>query len=207
MEVEAYSLLVGAKPRVEDRVAIFEQPDGLTLVVADGAGGVSGAAEAAQLVLDGVEAFLADGQDPRSASGWSQLLMEIDERVLAAPEAGESTAVVVHLSSDGLVGASVGDSEAWLLERDTLRVLTENQRRKRIGMGSIWAEPFEAAPLHGDLLLGSDGLFRYLTREDILPLLEPSDGETCLQALETALLARFEKLPDDLGLVLARGEI
>ena len=51
---------------------------------------------------------------------YPNLRLEKGINVLGDPEAGESTAVVVHLWEQGLVGASIGDSEAWLVEQGSL---------------------------------------------------------------------------------------
>ena len=46
---------------------------------------------------------------------------------------GETTGIVIAISRDGIIGASVGDSEAWIVSGDRFDDLTAGQPRKRLG--------------------------------------------------------------------------
>jgi len=93
------------------------------------------------------------------------VLRQTDQRI----GVGESTCVVVARSSHGIVGASVGDSRAWLLENDELNDLTKNQVRKPlVGSGDARPVGFEHPASRGLLLVSTDGFCNYVRRETLL---------------------------------------
>jgi hypothetical protein len=120
---ETTSITVAYRQRCEDRVKVVDLDGGVVIVVADGAGGTGAGAEAAETVIREVAAAASLERD---ADVWCEVLRQTDHRV--GP--GESTCVVVARSAAGLVGASVGDSRAWLLEDDQVNDLTSGQVRK-----------------------------------------------------------------------------
>jgi hypothetical protein len=69
---------------------------------------------------------------------WARCLYEADQALVRS--GGQCTAVVVEISEGRLVGASVGDSGAWLLTGKAIIDLTENQHRKPL-LGSDEAMP------------------------------------------------------------------
>lgn len=204
-ELQVASLLLAGGSAIQDRLAVYHEPGRWTLVVADGAGGVGGGADAARGVLREVDRIL---RSPGGKGGpdldWGRVFRDLDERLLADPSVGETTAVVVQIEESGVSGVSVGDSEAWLVREGELTVLTARQCRRRLGTGVAWPELFRSGPLEGSVLVGSDGLFGYLEREEILSHLQAEDPDGCLEALEETLRARFRELPDDLAMILAR---
>jgi serine/threonine protein phosphatase PrpC len=156
-------------PRLEDRAEVFVRGDEAVVVVADGAGGRPGAAYTAETAVRMVGEFVtgrAPGWDPPV---WCQLLRRIDEALADDPAAGETTAVVAVLSPHGILGASVGDSGAWLIAPDGMRDLTAQQQRKPfLGTGAAVPVPFAAPWTDGaTFLAASDGLFRYTDRAAI----------------------------------------
>jgi hypothetical protein len=70
-------------------------------------------------------------------------------------------------SDDRIIGASAGDSEAWLLSDDECDALTTSQGRKRIGSGSAEPASFACSFTSGILIVGTDGLFAYATTDAI----------------------------------------
>jgi PPM family protein phosphatase len=97
--------------RGEDRVAVERAGGRFLVVVADGAGGTGGAALAAQAVCDAAVANFRGGH----ADSWPLLLERIDSLLASAGHGGQSTAVLVEIADGQVRGASVGDSEAWLV--------------------------------------------------------------------------------------------
>ena len=120
---ETTSVTVAYRQRCEDRVKVVELDGGVLIVVADGAGGTGGGAEAAETVIREVTAAACLNRDPE---GWCDVLRQTDYRIAD----GESTCVVVARSASGIVGAAVGDSGVWLLEQDEVIDLTADQFRK-----------------------------------------------------------------------------
>src|SRR5689334_7035831 len=101
---------------------------GVVLVVADGAGGSGGAAEAADSLLLWTRAHVTASDDIRPASQWIELLTKADRQMSFAR--GETTAVIVAVWESGLSGASVGDSVAWLVSEDGFDNLSSGQTYK-----------------------------------------------------------------------------
>src|SRR5262245_14779889 len=120
----------------EDRVEILERDDALLIAIADGAGGIGNAAAAADfVVMSGLERVMGRSYLTDEVF-WCDALCEIDRSLARSGNGGESTAVVVSVSASGIVGASVGDSGAWLIRPGGYEDLTEAQvRRPFIGSG------------------------------------------------------------------------
>jgi serine/threonine protein phosphatase PrpC len=129
--------IVAANRLGEDRAAAFTIPNGHLLVLADGAGGTSGGAAAADAVV-----ARASVSSPDCASDCVHVLETVD-RALA--ELGQTTAILVVVSDGRVFGASVGDSAAWLLDCSGTLDLTENQNRKPL-LGSGRAKPAPFGP-------------------------------------------------------------
>jgi PPM family protein phosphatase len=191
----------------EDRALVLQvTPQALVLALADGVGGQPGGGEAAQLAIETVELEGA-ALIRREARYWRGLVQALDDALAAHPDAGQTTLIALCLTAQKILGASVGDSEAWWITAAGHFALTEAQKRKpTLGTGA--AEPVAfTLPLTepGTLLLASDGLFKYA---DPLALTEAvrtaatvEDAATALVALASAPAGRFY---DDLALVLVR---
>lgn len=186
----------------QDRAASFTTADGgLIVALADGAGGTGGGGEAAQAVIDAVDAAVHDGR----IGQWDELLADLD-RAPARLGYGQTTAVIARTDASAIVGASVGDSGAWLIG-DDLRIvdLTASQHRKPLLGSGAFVTPFAAGPLGlRTLLVASDGLFKYAQPSDIARIATQVD----LRAAASALigLARLPSggLQDDIAVVLVR---
>jgi PPM family protein phosphatase len=199
MVVVASRLASGA--RGEDRIAVERGAAGLLVVVADGAGGTAGGAEAAQAVCDAVvEAFRA-----RSSGGaaWDGFLRLVDATLAKADHGGFSTAVVVEIVDGQVAGASVGDSGAWLVAPDGIVDLTERQVHKPL-LGSGAARPVAFGPvsLRGRVLVGTDGLFKYASRARIASATVEGTAEAAVAALVDAVRLRNGTLQDDVAVVV-----
>jgi serine/threonine protein phosphatase PrpC len=103
----------------QDRLAVLQHEDALIVVVADGVGGISGGAAAADLLLKLIEeAAIAPSFDPLRSEAWAELLTRADVVLEADPHAGETTGVVIAVAEGLVVGASCGDSGAWMVGDD-----------------------------------------------------------------------------------------
>lgn len=171
----------------------------ILIVVADGAGGTGGGALAADAVCDAaIAAFRGTAAD-----SWDRHLARIDAELSRTRHGGLSTAVVVEIANGHLAGASVGDSAAWLLTSEGVLDLTAQQVRKPL-MGSASAKPvtFGPQPLHGRLLVGTDGLFKYATRAQIAAAASVTDTELAAAALVNAVRMPDGRLQDDVAVVI-----
>ena len=92
----------------QDRVSVFSAESRTVIVVADGAGGTGSGGQAAAAVVDEVRRAIGKTQ---WSDGWCDVLHRADGQI--GP--GESTVVVVDVRADSICGASVGDSQAWIV--------------------------------------------------------------------------------------------
>lgn len=202
MSFEAATRVEGRVGEGQDRVALIDRGV-LVAVVADGAGGTSGGAEAAQTLVDRVRQASEEGRE-LNKRGLRQLLLEIS---LELEDRGQTTAVVVVIGREELIGASIGDSGAWLVERGSWIELTAGQPRKPL-VGGGFAEPFtfERAIVDAELLLATDGVLKYANGEAVRALLrnEALSAEACCAAVIDAARLPSGELQDDAGAVLVR---
>jgi hypothetical protein len=190
------SAVHAARGRGQDRVAIVPLDDGVGIVVADGAGGTGDGAAAAERVVSLCTAAFATGEDAAD-------VLAACDHAIASDGIGLSTAVMARVRGGRVVGASVGDSEAWLLAPSGVHPLTERQMRKPL-LGDGAAMPAKLdAPVEGTLLIATDGLFAYVDRAAIL-----AASSTSLAAFAASLVAAARlpsgSLRDDIGLALCR---
>jgi serine/threonine protein phosphatase PrpC len=186
----------------QDRVAVRHGDEQTAFVLADGAGGVSG----------GAGGCGNGGSGRPSQRRWTRAaatrLLEAVDRDLAA-RGGESTGVVLVIDRDALrvVGASAGDSKAYLFPPDGLVELTADQHRKpRLGSGQARVVGFERElpALGWTLLIASDGLFDYAKWASIAAAVAGPDLEECADACIALPKLPSGRFPDDVSLVLVR---
>jgi serine/threonine protein phosphatase PrpC len=192
-----FAIQVVAAHRVgDDRAYACLWQGGHLLVVADGAGGTSGGAEAADTVVATAPSLpLASPHDCTGS------LKRLDHQLTAI---GETTAVVVLLSDGHVWGASVGDSGAWLITESSVLDLTQDQGRKPLlGTGAAMPVGFGAVPFAGRLLLGSDGLFKYVRHDHICDLVRSLAPMEAAAALIEAARLPSGGLQDDIAVIVA----
>lgn len=175
----------------QDRLAVQQFDDRIVLVVADGAGGMGGGAQAARYSCD--RAVQLAQPAAGNARIWADRLRIIDQELSASEHGGQTTLVVVEICNGQVAGASVGDSEAWLVGHDDALELTERQQRKPL-LGSSSARPCAFGPvgLEGRrLLVATDGLFRFAAPDKVVQQVR----STALPRLPS-LLTDLARLPD-----------
>jgi serine/threonine protein phosphatase PrpC len=202
-------LTAAAGKRGQDRVAVIRHTAGIVAVLADGAGGTSGGAEAADTLLLWAQAYASRATDLTHASQWAELLQRVDQQIASAN--GQTTGVIVALTDHGLTGASVGDSAAWTIADDPASGyddLTANQAQKPL-LGSAATRPvaFERATTVGTVLLASDGLVKYAPPRRICEVARGPDLEQAAHQLVDLVRLRSGALTDDVGVVLIRRPI
>src|SRR5262249_7442164 len=103
------------------------------------------------------------------------------------------------------VGASVGDSEAWLIGEDRHVALTARQHAKPgLGTGMARPVPFRSRFTAGTLLVATDGLFKYADADAICATARDSDPGAAASRLIELVRPSAGTLPDDVALILCR---
>ena len=189
------------RERCEDRVDVFHTDERTVIVVADGAGGIGSGDLAAESIVRQVK---SNFETIHSADEWANFLRQIDKEI----SAGESTAVVVDIRPYGIAGASVGDSQAWIMMGDQITNLTNNQIRKPL-IGSGKAQPlgFTHKPLNGLMIAATDGFFDYAKRDDITRLVNQTEFyQIPRKCIELVRLPSGD-MWDDVGFVACRTKL
>ena len=168
----------------------------LTVAVADGAGGTTGGAGAAELALSSLAAFCLPFTPCR-------VLENLDAKLADDPVAGETTLVFATVTEGCIVGTAVGDSGAWLVTSDGITNLAEFQEPKPLlGSGRSSPTEFGPHPLAGRLLLASDGLFDFLPRGAIAEVMLTSPVQEAPARLVSVLSATSSPLADDVAIIV-----
>ncbi|MEZ4335461.1 MAG: SpoIIE family protein phosphatase [Sandaracinaceae bacterium] len=187
-----------ASERGEDRLGVVVDEDGALVVVADGAGGRSGGAAAAERLVD-----TARRARPLDATAMIEVITRVDA-ALAAEAGGETTAVLARLRGDGsAVVVGVGDSGALILDGSEWADTRDVQPRKPL-VGSGSATPVVVTRSRCDtLLVATDGLLAYAKWDAITRLAASADPEAIWKLVDAARLPSGG-LSDDVAVVLAR---
>ena len=187
-------------PECQDRAEIIRDTDRTVLVLADGAGGISGGAKAAECFLALVRQSVEKCQTPEDCL---QLLRRFDQELARRSGCGETTGVIVVVAPSRMFGASLGDSAAWFFTSGGNGELTYGQPRKPLlGSGEaplprVFDWPIEA----GTLVVASDGLWNYTTIDAIASRVQTRDSDDL--ALRLAELSRMKSgaFPDDVAVI------
>ena len=181
----------------QDRVAVFAGSDRTVIVVADGGGGTGSGDQASKAVVEEVQRAVPTTDTLEARRGARQ----IDYRV----GCGESTAVVVDLRIDRILGASVGDSQAWIVKGEDITDLTMHQQRKPL-LGSAEVVPigFSHGKLDGLLIVATDGFCKYVNRAEMVKVLPYEDFAVLPRSLVKLVRLRSGALNDDVGIVVCR---
>ncbi len=200
--------LASNRPISGDVAEVFERDDRLVVVIADGAGGIGGGAVASRAVLESVSLAANDRGFPiDDVHRWADLLKATDTAVFARG-AGQTTAVIVVVGPQGILGVSAGDSEAWVVTASRIDDLTVGQyTRRRIGTGQAAPFIFERTALSGVLLVATDGLLKYASPDVIAKVVR--DGAMGFAADQLVELVRLPSrtVTEDVAVVLVRGRL
>ena len=134
------------------------------------------------------------------------VLREMDQRIAADAKAGETTCVIAVLTVDQILGASVGDSCAWMIGPTEITNLTLAQSRKPlVGSGTARGVPFERQLTAGDiLLLATDGLVKYTSADPIASVCRENELHTASDKLIELVRYPSGALPDDVTVILLK---
>jgi len=204
MPLPAYAVeTIPYRAVLEDRAIVVEVGEAVIVGVADGAGGMSFGDRAAEKLVVDLRAALDLGLRLEDTEAWIAFLAGEDASLHHEADCGQTTAVVLAITSRHICGASVGDSEAWLVSPHSCRVLTSAQRRKPfIGSGCARPTPFRIAREPGMMVVATDGLFKYADAARISEAVRGRSPGEAIRSLVNLVRLPSGQLWDDLGIVV-----
>lgn len=187
----------------EDCAEVFRCGDSTVFALADGAGGVSGGLRAAESFI----AFVREqiDTDRFDCVDVVTLLNGANAKIMDDAAAGETTAIIVIVKNDKIIGASAGDSEVWMFgATDSVQLTRRQARSRRLGMADAHPVAFGPVEFDGTLVIASDGLWKYLdiSRIQQIALNQPLD--VAADELVDAVRLRSGALQDDVAIILCR---
>ena len=203
VNIRIATFVQAAGPQCQDRAAVFETPEGRVIVVADGVGGIGAGAAAAEAVLESIRRH-PPSEKALAVFGYAaRELLALDDALCADPQCGETTAVVLAVGHGLIAGASVGDSEAWLIEDAGYTVLTASQSRSPVlGSGAAVPRAFRTEAAAGRLLVATDGLFHYAAPDAICAAACSGEPQGAAEALLALVRLPSGAIQDDVAIVL-----
>jgi serine/threonine protein phosphatase PrpC len=194
-------LTAAGNPENQDRGAIEVCGRSLVLVVADGAGGLSGGTEAAVMAVTFVRQH---AEQLNNAASCAAILQEIDQHVARDSIAGETTCALAVVTDVQVFGASVADSGVWIIGETEFTDLTQRQTKKPfIGSGSAWPVTFEHSAKSGrQLLMATVGLLKYASPERIMDVCRRNSSDDAARQLIELVRYPSGALPDDVTVIL-----
>jgi serine/threonine protein phosphatase PrpC len=201
---------VGGHRRNEDAFVVQAHPlasDCWLCLVADGQGGQPGGGPAAQLACQvGLDAARAcRPEELLLAPIWSGILRRADAAVAADRDAGFTTLVGLCVYGDQVVGASSGDSAAFLVSGGEARELTAGQHKNPpVGSGAAAVVPFASRLTEPRrVLVMSDGVWKYVGWDRVAAIAREARGPEVIARLqERARLPGSGKFQDDFTVVV-----
>jgi PPM family protein phosphatase len=194
----------------EDVVLVRRHPDNSALLVGalgDGQGGRSGGARAARVAVETciARALTQAPLELADPSIWTEVTEAADRAVRDDADAGYTTLVGWAASARFIVGASAGDSAAYLWANGQVTDLTAGQlKNPPIGTGTARLTPFSALPLAPwRLLVMSDGVWKYVGTNRVWDLIATLEADDLLGALREDVVQRSSgTFPDDFTAVV-----
>jgi serine/threonine protein phosphatase PrpC len=187
----------------EDALIVFTSNDSILLCISDGAGGISGGMEASTQVCQYCVEQMEYIDKITDITEFEALLKKLDNKLYHDKNMGEATCVLVQIQDKQIIGASVGDSECWIFRDDCEYELTMFQRKKPL-LGSGNCQPIGFGPftILGDIIIGSDGLFKYTNIQEIKKRV--LSKEYTAKDLGELPTQQTGYLQDDLSIILVR---
>ncbi len=187
-------------------------PDIWIVVLADGQGGQRGGARSATLACRSAMdlALALKPSELLKLGAWPKVLMQVNALVAADPDAGYTTLIGFCLIGDNLIGASSGDSAVMICSEGVkIQELTSSQRKNPpVGSSGAVFVPFACQLIRPwQILVMSDGVWKYVGWEAIRDLVAREKGQSMLEALQgLARLPGSGRFQDDFTLVLMECE-
>jgi serine/threonine protein phosphatase PrpC len=154
MKLEIDSLERPSHDTSHDRLSVLRDAHRTLIALADGKGSSQAAQTAAARTVDELARCFRSGTLPEEPQDWVMVLEAIDHVVLSDGDAGETSALVMLVHQGVVVGASVGDSLAYIVSpAGDKKLLTKRQHSQpRIGTGLAVPVGFGPTPLDGKLI-------------------------------------------------------
>ena len=99
-----------------DRLSVLRDAHRTVIALADGADASQGAQTAAARTVNELARCFRNGSLPQDPRDWVMVLEAIDQVVFSDREAGETSALVMLVQQGVVVGASVGESLAYVVD-------------------------------------------------------------------------------------------
>ena len=133
-----------------DRLSVLRDAHRTLIALADGADSTAGAQTAAARTVNELARCFRNGTLPQDPRDWVMILEAIDHVVFSDPDAGETSALVMLVQQGVVVGASVGDSIAYVIPPVGERQLLTTRQRKAPCIGTGLASPVGFGPVQLD---------------------------------------------------------
>jgi serine/threonine protein phosphatase PrpC len=202
MNVTTSTFLERGNQELQDRIEILRCGDKIVCVVADGVGGRSGAAQAAEFVVRSACENASRLNGPEDCFG---LLCDLDQKITQDCDCGETTGVIAVVTPGELFGANVGDSAAWLFTPDGEVELTR-VRKPYLGTGVAAPHQFTRKVNGGTVVVASDGLWKYTSVQLIGQSVRTGDSALLAGELGNLVRLRSGAFPDDVAIATCRIE-
>jgi len=150
MKLEIDALQRPSDNTSHDRLCVLRDAHRTLIALADGADSRGAAQTAAARTVAELARCFRSGALPEDPRDWVMLLEGIDHAVLGDPDAGETSALVILVQQGVVMGASVGDSLAYVVRSSGEPQLLSGGVRKERRIGTGLATPLGFGPVQLD---------------------------------------------------------
>lgn len=189
------------------KAGVYALPHGAVVAIADGEGPRDCVAKAAERVLQYAEQLSKEPQLRSNHDAFERHLHELDKEIANSPEVAEVSMIIATVSNRGIVGYSVGDAKAWLLDEDVSSELTSGQlRAPLVGSGETLITPFALPATTGRILLCTQGLWDNAVEHQLLHIARSAQINQATRSLLALPRLPSGTLSADIALILCQME-
>jgi hypothetical protein len=132
------------------RLSVLRDARATLVAIADGIGADAASHAAAALAVRELAHCFRNGVLPNNPKDWEMILEGIDFSVFKDPVAGETSALVMCIRDDVVVGAAVGDSLAYMVSSNGGARLLAGAQGSVPLVGTAMAQPIGFGPVQLD---------------------------------------------------------